>query len=586
MRELDLFRDYENAKILSEDKYINDHPQSTVKYSALRESDVEGIPIVVRRDSKGDLDISFISDSHVLAIGATRSGKTTGYVIPTLNVLLNKKDPPSIVISDPKQELFLSSAEKFKERGYRVIHLGFTDYRYSDCWNPLTKYYRLYQKSLQIENEIKPHFDPKSRKYGYELHGEVYYSTDELTRAVAEAKDEYIDLVDKGIMSIASGIISTENTKDPFWEDSARDLLRAILYGMLEDSVTGKINENTFSFDTVLRIFDTFTDSDSDYDRGYFKFRDHEKSMAYQLANKCIIEQATTTRRCISSSFAAKMSKFRDTSVRRITCTNTFEMSSLDEQPTAIFVSYKDEESLHYEIISMFLTNLYTELISIAREKGTRLTRPFYFLLDEFGNLPRFHDFDKVISACAGRNIWFLLILQSYAQLNHVYGSETAEIIKDNLNTHIFFGTNNAETKRQFSVECGLKTVISPTSALNGDGETIERYEKDTVPLVPVSTLNSITPCRCIVTQMREDVLWSRIERSYMCPEFAPLPTDKELSRSKVRFSDPKYIFEMKIDKSKPKKQPKEAHFSKIFHIASNIEEYLGYDSQYSSHRK
>ena len=55
-----------------------------------------------------------------------------------------------------------------------------------------------------------------------------------------------------------------------------------------------------------------------------------------------------------------------------------------------------------------------------------------------------------------------MLILQSYAQLYNIYGKETAEIIKDNLNAHIFFGTNNPETKREFSEECGKKTIISP----------------------------------------------------------------------------------------------------------------------------
>ena len=281
---------------------------------------------------------------------------------------------------------------------------------------------------------------------------------------------------------------------------------------MLEDVESGKITEDNYSFETVLKIFDEFTDSERDYDGGYFTRRDIKTSKAHQLARKCIIEQAPTTRRCISSEFAAKISKFRDTAVRRITCTNTFEMQELDDgKPTVIFVSYKDEDSLHYEVISMFLSNLYTELIAVARRNGSKLKRPFYFLLDEFGNLPKFNDFDKVISACAGRNIWFLLILQSYAQLYNIYGKETAEIIKDNLNTHIFFGTNNADTKREFSGECGKKTIIAPTSALNGSGEYIERFDKDTVALIPVSALTNIGVGECIVTQMREDVIWSKL---------------------------------------------------------------------------
>jgi len=137
----------------------------------------------------------------------------------------------------------------------------------------------------------------------------------------------------------------------------------------------------------------------------------------------------------------------------------------------------------------------------------------------------------------------FLLILQSYAQLYNIYGKETAEIIKDNLNTHVFFGTNNPETKREFSEECGRKTIIAPTSALNGSGEAIERFEKDTVALVPVSMLTKLNPGECIVTQMREDVLWSRIERSYTCPEFSDDQADPDARQPKLRFSDAKYTY-------------------------------------------
>lgn len=542
MKNIDLFRHYENAKMSTAAEYADAHADVTVAYEDLPSREVEGIPICIRRDGDGQLKATFIEDTHLLAIGATRSGKTTGFVIPTINVLMSKKNKPSLVISDPKQELYRSNAKKFADNGYWVLMLDFTDYRHSDCWNPLTKYFRAYQEYRRVAEQVEAVETAKGLKSRFE--GVIYDDPDELERAVNEKRETFFDEVEKGITALTLSVIPTTNTKDPFWDDSSRDLLRAILYGMLEDSETGIITEDNFSFATVLRIFDGFTDSKASYDGGYFSNRDIKTSRAHQLAHKCILEQAQSTRRCISSEFASKMNRFRDTAVRRITCTNTFEMAELDDgKPTVIFVSYKDEESLHYEVISMFLSNLYTELIAVARRKGARLSRPFYFLLDEFGNLPQFTDFDKVISACAGRNIWFLLILQSYAQLNNVYGKETAEIIKDNLNAHIFFGTNNPETKREFSEECGHQTVIAPTSALNGSGEVIERFDKDTVALVPVSTLNRLAPGDCVVTMMREDVLWSRYERSYTCPEFTSDGADPADRCVGLVFSDAKYNY-------------------------------------------
>ncbi len=543
MRRIDLFQDYENAKLVSVEEYRSTHPGTTWPYSQLDRQPIDGIPISLTRDKAGQLQVTFVPDTHILAIGATRSGKTTGFVIPTINVMLRKANKPSMVISDPKQELYRSNAKKFQEQGYRVLLLDFTNYTHSDCWNPLTKFFRFYQQYLQVERSIQLVDTADGPRYSFR--GKLYQDQQALDRDVQEAKENYLDAAEKGINALSAAAIPTLNSRDPFWEDSARDLLQAILYGMLEDSADGLITEDNFSFDTVLRIFDSFTDSEREYDGGYFTERSILTSKAFQLANKCIIEQANTTRRCISSSFAAKMSKFRDTAVRRITSTNSFSMEELDDgAPTVIFVSYKDEESLHYEVISLFLTNLYTELIAVARRKGTSLQRPFYFLLDEFGNLPRFKDFDKVISACGGRNIWFLLILQSYAQLDNIYGRETAEIIKDNLNAHLFFGTNNPATKREFSEECGKKTIISPISALNGSGEVIERYEKDTVALVPVSDLTKLPAGACIVTQMREDVLWSHFERSYTCPEFAGPVADPDERRPSVSFCDDQYRFD------------------------------------------
>ena len=546
MKNIDLFKDYENAKLATAAQYAQAHAATTVAYGDLPHREIDGIPICIRRDTDGQLKATFVENTHLLAIGATRSGKTTGYVIPTINVLMNRKNKPSLVISDPKQELYRSNAQKFIDRGYRVLMLDFTNYRHSDCWNPLTKYFRFYQQYLRVDDRVEVVETAKGFQNRFD--GVIYDDPDELERAVSEVRESYLDEVEKGITALCLSIIPTQNDRDPFWEDSARDLLKALLFGMLEDSATGEITENNFSFDTVLRIFDSFTDQDGNsnhaYDNGYFTSRNPLTSQAYQLAHKCILEQANNTRRCISSSFAAKMNRFRDTAVRRITCANTFEIAELDDgAPTVIFVSYKDEEALHYEVISMFLSNLYTELIAVARKKGTRLSRPFYFLLDEFGNLPKFNDFDKVISACAGRNLWFLLILQSYAQLYNIYGKETAEIIKDNLNTHVFFGTNNPQTKREFSEECGHKTVIAPTSALNGTGEVIERFDKDTVALVPVSALNHLEPGDCIVTQMREEVLWSRFERSYTCPEFTEDNADPADRKVGLVFSSAQYTY-------------------------------------------
>lgn len=517
--------DYDNSVLCHYTDYQERHPESTFYYDELPEHTIHGLPICSSRDESGRLRVTFTDNTHILAIGATRSGKTTGYIIPTVNFLRRKKNKPSMVISDPKMELFHQTAQGFIDDGYRVLLYNFQDHRHSNHWNPLTAIFRAYQKYLHVEETVTV-VKEGDKEYN-EFMGRVYRNQSDLEAAIYFEKQDLLSAVDNMIISLAQSICPVKKTDDPYWELSSASLIQGFLWAMLEDSdpdtCENPITEKTYSFDTMLRIFATFTDgSHGPMDGGYFGYRS-DTSRAKELVYTSIITlSANSTRSCIISSFLTAVKKLQDVSIRNITKTNSFSMEELDDgKPTVIFVAYKDEENLHYDIISMFISNLYTTLIATARKKGGKLETPFYFLLDEFGNFPAFNSFENVISACGGRNIWFVLVVQSYAQLYRVYGKDTAEIIIDNLNMHIFFGSNNAMTKQSFSKECGNHVILSPMSALRGSGERISTYEKESVPLVPVSRLNYIEPGECVVTRMKGDVIWSHMERSYLCPEFA-----------------------------------------------------------------
>lgn len=541
----------ENSQMCSCADYRAKNQSATVSLDRISKTEIDGFPIRVERDNDGKLEATFSPNTHALIIGSTGSGKTTGFVLPFLNWMGAKKNKPTLVISDPKDEIFEQTANLYIKNGYDIIHLDFKDHFKSDCWNPLTKIYRKYQRYLNIEEEVG--LAKEAGKTYNSFQGKVYKDQYALDLAIYAEKDRILANVDNLIGSIAEVVSPITNKHDPYWEASAATLIRGFLWAMLEDSApektVGATTEETYSFDTMLKIYDSF-DNDDKYldDHGYFTKRDPLTSKAYQLVVTNIIKlQANVTRSCITSSFAEKMKKFRDTPVRRITSANTFSMDTFDDsdRPIAIFISYKDEDSLHYSIIGLFISDLYTSLIATARRKKGHLERPCYFLLDEFGNFPKFKDFENVISACRSRNIWFFLVVQSYAQLYRVYGKETAEIIIDNLNMHIFYGSCNYETKAAFSKECGMHEVTSALSAINGSKNYIEHYTNELVPLVPISRLNLLSDGECIITQLRGDVLLSNIERSYLCPEYdhGELKyADKDMSAT---FYDPRYRYDI-----------------------------------------
>lgn len=266
------------------------------------------------------------------------------------------------------------------------------------------------------------------------------------------------------------------------------------------------------------------------------------------LAKNSFIENAPVTRKCVMSTFNSKIAIFRDSTVRVITSCNSFDLNAIVERPMAIYIDYRDEIKSHYQLISLFVQSAYNLLIERANNNPNgKLAVPFSFILDEFGNFPALRDFDTTISACAGRNIWFMLVIQSYAQLNNVYGNNVATIILDNINIKVFMGSNNRETIRMFSDECGKMTRISPLSALNGSGKNIENYQLETIALLSESRLSNFAVGECVVTEANCDyVLWSKLDRYYMCSEFNSLKIASEHDYNcSVNPFDKKYLFNL-----------------------------------------
>lgn len=548
-----LLHGYEDMRLVG---YEDAQLPNTVAYDELSDKYFAGV-LKMNRHKDGRLIQTYsAAESHVGVIAATRLGKTTSYVIPTILSFARQKVKRSMVISDPKGELYKCTAQTLRNEGYDVKLLNFRDYLHSECWNMLTPIYRKYRKAAGIKDEPEVVIDGDELKHSF--NGRLYTDFAELTREIEYRTEMLMDEVGNDIDMLCSMFITTDKLQDPYWEDSARELLKAFLWAMLEDSGKAgdpsQITEDKYSFSTILSILAQFRDDNGSHynDSGYFSSRG-PKSRALQLAKNNLLENASNTRKCIVATFNTKMAVFRECAMRLITRCNSFDIAEISDRPTAVFIDYRDEVKVHYQIISLFVQNAYRYLIDKANASGKgKLDIPFYFILDEFGNFPAIRDFETTISACAGRNIFFILIFQSYAQLNKVYGADVAEIIRDNLNMHVFFGSNNPATLRAFSEECGEFTRISPLSALNGKGDDLEQYSIETIPLVTKSRLSHFTPGECIITEANSGyVMYSKLERYYECSEFMDLPMSAETDYvCPVNPFDKRYIYDFKFKRT------------------------------------
>ena len=548
-----ILQGYENTKLVRHEEAAD--ILHTVAYEDLPDTELTGV-LKASWHVGGRLVQAYTAEeNHVGVIAATRLGKTSSYVIPTILSFARQKKKRNMIISDPKGELYRMTAATLLQQGYKVKLINFRDYTHSECWNVLTPIFRKYRKAVSLYGEVgvvETENGPRNV-----FRGKVYESQEELDGDLDRFKEMLLDEVGNDIDTVAGMLITVESQKDPYWENSSIELLKAYLWAMLEDSDKDEnpITEESYSFNTIMTILASIRDDNgSTYnDDGYFTDRG-EDSRAYRLVKNILLENGNITRRCILAVFNTKMAPFKDCAMRLITSCNSFDMQELADGPTALFIDYRDELKTHYQIISLFIQDAYRFLIAQANDKPSgKLDAPFYFILDEFGNFPPITSFDATISACASRNIWFILIVQSYAQLDNVYGKSVAEIIRDNLNVHVFFGSNNPETLEAFSKECGQQTRISPLSALNGSKEEIEHYSLETIPLVPKSMLAHFEPGECIITEANAGyVLLSRLERYFLCDEMKDLPQISEKDyKCPVDPFDKRFKYTVKIKRKK-----------------------------------
>lgn len=549
-----ILQGYENTSLI----HYKDMPadfENTVEYGQLGSTCVKGV-LKVNRYVGGKLMQTYSKDeNHILTIAATRLGKTTSCVIPQVISFAKQQIKRSMIISDPKGELYRLLAALLKQEGYDVLMLNLRDYSHSELWNPLTPIYKKYQRAINLENEVEVVETAEGVKNKFQ--GVVYSKQTALDNAIEEMRNLLLADVDSEIDKLMFTIIPQDDSKDQYWNEAPRQWGKAHLWAMLEDSNPKdgkqKITQDTFSFHTMFTIADGLTERERYDNDDYFSGRG-EESRANKYA-KSTIENASGTRQCIISCFNAKLQAYRNSTIRLITCCSSFDMARLvSGKPTVVFISYPDETKVYYQVISTFVQSAYTYLINYANDMPSgKLDVPFYFILDEFGNFPKISDFDTVISACGGRNIWFDIVLQSYAQLDNVYGKNTAEIIRDNLNVHIFLGSNNPDTLDVFSKECGNMTRISPKSALNGTKDEIDHYDIETIPLIPRSMLASLKPGECIVTEANCGfVLFSRMERYFTCKEFEGLTLSSDEDYvCPLNPLDKKFIYTVKRDTSR-----------------------------------
>ena len=427
-----------------------------------------GIPLLYEKDK------IYVDDSqyHNLILGTTGSGKSVSVVQPMVNLLA--KNGQSMIITDPKGELYKSSALELKKRGYNVVILNFRDPGRGNSWNPLTLPYK-------------------------------YYKAGNIDKAT--------ELLD----DVAQNILYDQNNKnDPFWERSAADYFSGLAMGLFMDAKEEEVNLSSIS------LMDTTGDERfgaSRYINEYFKMKG-ESSSAYILASNTI-NAPNDTKGGITSTFKQKIRLFSSREkLAEMLSYSDFDMRKIGTEKTAVFMVIHDEKTTYHSLLTIFIKQCYETLVDVANENGGKLPYRTNFILDEFANMPPLGDVSSMVSAARSREIRMTFIIQNFAQLNDVYGQEVAQVIKGNCNNWIYLLSTEISALEEISKICG-------------EVKSKEKEKTASTPLITVTDLQKFKMGEALLMRSRKFPFKTKLKACYeidwgMETKEAEYPTRKE----------------------------------------------------------
>lgn len=528
----------ENSRFLTDKERDTNFPHVT--YDRIAEVKNDGVPIRAVVDKRGVLQCNFLSGTHSLVIGATGSGKTTTFINPMIQLIGAAGKGSSMIMTDPKGELFDLHSKFLKEQGYEVLVLDLRDTYASSRWNPLGSVWDMYREYAEMGNDIKIHRDsfssypslvsadgqpiPEGTLWA-EAGGKAYSDLRRCQDEVSVARQKVYDEMYEDLADLIAGICPITNEKDPLWEKGARSIITATCIAMLEDSNDPRLNmtKEKFNFYNVNKIL---SNSENNYEalKNYFEGRS-ALSQAYTLSRQVLAAADQTLSSYMSITFD-KLSIFNDQGICGLTSDTDIVASQFAEKPTALFLKIPDEKDTRHGIASLFVLSMYKALIKVASAReDLSLPRNVYFILDEFGNMPKIEKFGQMITVGRSRKIWFHMVVQSYSQLNNVYGETVADIVKSNCGMKMFIGSNDIGTCKEFSELCGNMTVktTSTSSQLSGKEDNVSVSSQTQVrPLIYPSELqklnNKQSTGNAIIVTFGNYPLKTKYTPSYLCP--------------------------------------------------------------------
>ena len=346
---------------------------------------------------------------NMLVIGAPGTGKSWGFVRPMIFQCVKRRE--SMILTDPKAELYESTAGYLADMGYEVRVFNLLEMEHSDRWNCI---------------------------------GEADY-------------DERL------IPIIAATIInntSSEKEAGDFWAKAELNLLTALLYYVQNDKdVSG--NVLPLSQRRLGRILSLLTDNGlATIDREIKLLpAGHPAKGPYGL----FLQAKENIRGNIVIGLGNRLNVFQDKLVDALTADSTIDLTLPGHRPCAYFCILSAQDHTYAFLSSLFFTMIFSRLEQYARRETEdgKLPVPVNFVLDEFPSIGKLGDFKRSIAFTRGFRMNCIVIVQSIAQLADMYPRHEWEEITACCDATICLGVNDTTSAQFISEKCGMTIRVT-----------------------------------------------------------------------------------------------------------------------------
>ncbi len=373
------------------------------------------------------------TNTHVMCVAPTRSGKGIGVVIPNL---LSWED--SVVCFDIKQENFEKTAGFRKSHGHEVF-----------LWAPMSK-------------------DRKSHRFN----------------PFDEISDDPITRI-SDLQRIATILIKDSVSHDSnMWILEARSLFVGLsLYVLDNEDMPSTIG-------SVYRLLGTeqeLGDIIRHIVKAHKELDPESIGMLMNFANKAAKERSG-----VKSSLSQALGLWKTPEIDAVTSTSDFSLKDLKKKRVAIYIGVATGDiPTVAPLLNLFFEQLMTTLTMKLPDASE--PRKVLILLDEFHMLGRMETVANVFTLAGGYNCRVLAVVQGLGWIDDVYGKQKRDGIISVCAHQIFFAANDLETARYVSEMCGDKTVESISTTRNSSSRLGSSTKNTSMKTWPLITKDQVT---------------------------------------------------------------------------------------------